>query len=452
MVATRATQGDIQIYYNSLGAVQPIYTVTVKSRVDGQLMTVGFKEGQLVHKGDILVEIDPRPYQAALEQAQGNLIRDQALLANAKIDLERYKVLLKQEAIPEQTYATQAALVSQDEGQVKTDQGSIAAAQVNVVYCHITSPIDGVVGLRLVDPGNIVHATDTNGLLVITQIDPISVIFTLPRISSATGAAETACRAAPAGACVGPRDKNQDRRRDACNGGQSDRPDHRDAAAAREFRQSHLPPFPQPVREHAAAGGYATQRDAARERGHPAQRIDHVCLAGESEFDGQHSEHHGRRSRRRTRRRLFPVSNREDEVVMVGVDKLQDGARVNAQGSGEAPARSTPGKTGKSGKKKSVSPSRTFILRPVATSLLMVGILLVGGVAYKQLPVSALPEVDYPTIQVITFYPGASPDVMASCGDGAARTAVRAGARPAADDVDQFRRQLRHHAAIQSWP
>src|ERR1700677_3113528 len=102
VVATRATKGDIQIYYNSLGAVQPIYTVTVKSRVDGQLMTVGFKEGQLVHKGDTLVEIDVRPYQAALDQAQGNLIRDQALLANAKIDLERYKVLLKQEAIPEQ--------------------------------------------------------------------------------------------------------------------------------------------------------------------------------------------------------------------------------------------------------------------------------------------------------------------------------------------------------------
>ena len=299
MVATRATQGDIQIYYNSLGAVQPIYTVTVKSRVDGQLMTVGFKEGQLVHKGDILVEIDPRPYQAALEQAQGNLIRDQALLANAKIDLERYKVLLKQEAIPEQTYATQDALVSQDEGQVKTDQGSIAAAQVNVVYCHITSPIDGVVGLRLVDPGNIVHATDTNGLLVITQIDPISVIFTLPEDQL-----QPVLQKLHAGQHLPVQAWDRENKNKIADGTLETVDNQIDPTTGTlrlraNFANPDLPPLPQPVREHAAAGGYAPQRDAARERGHPAQRIDHLCLAGESEFDGQHSQRHGRRGGRR---------------------------------------------------------------------------------------------------------------------------------------------------------
>src|SRR5262249_13148604 len=146
----------------------------------GELMTVSFKEGQLVHKGETLLVIDPRPYQVALDQAEGNLIRDQALLKNAQVDLDRYSVLLKQQAIPEQTFATQEALVKQDQGIVKTDQAAIDSAKLNLVYCHITSPIDGVVGLRLVDPGNIVHSTDANGLLVITQIDPISVIFTLP--------------------------------------------------------------------------------------------------------------------------------------------------------------------------------------------------------------------------------------------------------------------------------
>lgn len=179
VVATRATRGNIGVYITALGAVTPIYTDTIKSRVDGQLMKVHFKEGDTVHEGDLLVEIDPRPYQAALEQAEGNLIRDQALLENARIDLDRYGSLVKQNAAPEQQYATQKALVTQYEGTIKTDQGNIDAAKVNVAYCNITAPITGLVGLRLVDPGNIVHAADTNGMLVITQMQPISVIFTV---------------------------------------------------------------------------------------------------------------------------------------------------------------------------------------------------------------------------------------------------------------------------------
>lgn len=179
VVTAKARSGNIQIFYTGLGAVTPIYTVNVKSRVDGELVTVAYKEGQLVHKGDTLLQIDPRPYQVALEQAEGQLTKDQANLKNARVDLERYRVLLKQEAVPEQQYATQEATVTQDEGVITSDQAAVDAAKLNLVYAHITSPIDGVVGLRLVDPGNIVHATDTNALLVITQVDPISVIFTL---------------------------------------------------------------------------------------------------------------------------------------------------------------------------------------------------------------------------------------------------------------------------------
>jgi multidrug efflux system membrane fusion protein len=180
VVAVKARKGNIPVYYVNLGGVTPLYTVTVKSRVDGQLMEVHYKEGDTVQKGAPLIEIDPRPYQAALTQAEGQLIRDQALLDNARIDLTRYQTLVSQNAIPEQQLATQEALVKQDEGTVKTDQGVIETAKLNVTYSHIASPITGRVGLRLVDPGNIVHAADTNGLLVITQMDPISVLFPLP--------------------------------------------------------------------------------------------------------------------------------------------------------------------------------------------------------------------------------------------------------------------------------
>lgn len=180
VVAARAIRGNIGVYDTGLGAVTPIYTVTIKSRVDGELMSVNFKEGQTVKKGELLLQIDPRPYQVQLDQAEGQIAHDQALLKNAHVDLDRYKTLLNQQAIPEQQYATQEALVSQYEGTIKTDQAAIDNAKLNLTYSRITAPIDGRVGLRLVDPGNIVHASDQNGLLVITQMDPISVIFTIP--------------------------------------------------------------------------------------------------------------------------------------------------------------------------------------------------------------------------------------------------------------------------------
>src|SRR6185295_2029572 len=154
--------------------VTPISTVTVRSRVDGELMTVRYREGDMVHKGDLLAEIDPRPYQAQLTQVEGQYVRDKATLENARTDVARYQTLLKQNAIPEQQLATQTATVAQGEGALKADQGQIDAAKLNLEYCRITAPLTGRVGLRLVDPGNIVHASDSTGLVVITQMDPIS--------------------------------------------------------------------------------------------------------------------------------------------------------------------------------------------------------------------------------------------------------------------------------------
>jgi multidrug efflux system membrane fusion protein len=179
VVAVKAHRGDIGVFINGLGNIVPVYTDMIKSRVDGELMSVHFKEGDIVNKGDLLIEIDKRPYAAALVQAEGQLARDQAILDNARVDLDRYKKLLEQNAVNEQQYATQKALVEQTVGIVKTDEGIIAADKLNLVYCDITASITGRVGLRLVDPGNIVHAADTNALLVITQVQPISAIFTV---------------------------------------------------------------------------------------------------------------------------------------------------------------------------------------------------------------------------------------------------------------------------------
>jgi membrane fusion protein, multidrug efflux system len=179
VLAATAHKGDIGVYIDAIGTVTPVYTVSVTSRVQGQIMSVNYREGQMVHKGDSLLEIDPRPYEAALTQAKGQLAHDQAVLNEARIDLERYKAALDRNAIAKQQYDDQVQTVAQDEGTVENDQGTLANAQVNLVYCHITSPIDGRVGLRLVDPGNIVQANSTTALVVITQLQPITIIFSI---------------------------------------------------------------------------------------------------------------------------------------------------------------------------------------------------------------------------------------------------------------------------------
>lgn len=180
VVVAKARSAPVPVYLDGLGNVTAFYTVTVKSRVDGQLMKVNFQEGDFVREGQVLVEIDPRPFQVMLEQAQGTLAHDQALLTNAKVDLQRYETLVAQDAVPRQTLDTQKALVAQYDGNIQQDQANIDNAKLQLVYAKVTAPITGRVGLRLVDPGNIVHASDANGMIVITQLQPISVLFTIP--------------------------------------------------------------------------------------------------------------------------------------------------------------------------------------------------------------------------------------------------------------------------------
>src|SRR5579871_2702511 len=171
---------DVPVYLTGLGAVTAFNTANIKSRVDGQIMKVNFREGQEVHQGELLIEIDSRPFEVQLEQMQAQLFRDQAQLRDAKLNLDRYTTLIPSGSIAQQQVDTQKALVDQLDGTVRNDQAQIDSAKLNITYCHITAPFNGRVGLRQVDPGNIVHASDTNPMLILTQLHPIAVIFTLP--------------------------------------------------------------------------------------------------------------------------------------------------------------------------------------------------------------------------------------------------------------------------------
>jgi multidrug efflux system membrane fusion protein len=173
-------EGNMPVILTGLGTVTPLATVTVKTQINGYLTEVAFQEGQMVKKGDFLAQIDPRPYQVALEQAQGQLAKDQALLRNAQLDLVRYNTLVAQNSIATQTRDTQISLVAQDQAAIKTDQAQVDAQKLNLAYAHIVSPVTGRVGLRQVDAGNYVQTSDPNGIVIVTQLQPISVIFTLP--------------------------------------------------------------------------------------------------------------------------------------------------------------------------------------------------------------------------------------------------------------------------------
>jgi multidrug efflux system membrane fusion protein len=198
VVVELSKRGDMPIYFNRVGTVTAYNTVTLRSRVDGQLEKVGFEEGQMVKEGDVLFQIDPRPYQVQLMQAQGQLAKDEATLNNARVDLKRYEAA--KEAISEQQLATAEAAVKSAEGVVAADQGAIEAAKLNIAYCTIKAPISGKIGLRRVDVGNMVHASDANGLATITQLQPISVMFAppqddLPRVQKAMARQEAAVEA-----------------------------------------------------------------------------------------------------------------------------------------------------------------------------------------------------------------------------------------------------------------
>ena len=180
LTTATATKGNIGVYLDAIGTVTPVYTASITSQVTGPVMAVHFTEGQIVRKGDPLVDIDPRPFQATLLQAQGVLERDQAILAQATMDRDRYRDAWARNAIPKQTLDDQEKIVLQDAGTVKNDQGTVAFDQVQLGYCHITAPISGRVGLRLVDPGNVLQSSGAVTLAVITQLQPITIIFTIP--------------------------------------------------------------------------------------------------------------------------------------------------------------------------------------------------------------------------------------------------------------------------------
>jgi membrane fusion protein, multidrug efflux system len=181
--AAKVARGDMPVELSALGTVTPLATVTVQTQINGQLTEVGFQEGQMVKQGDFLAQIDPRPYQVALEQAQAQLAKDQAALKDAQLDLARYRKLVAQNSIATQTLDTQVATVDQDKATLKVDQAQIDTQKLNLTYCHIVAPVGGRVGLRQVDPGNYIQTTSTTGIVVITQLQPISVIFTLPEDS-----------------------------------------------------------------------------------------------------------------------------------------------------------------------------------------------------------------------------------------------------------------------------
>jgi multidrug efflux system membrane fusion protein len=352
VIAARVTKGNIRIYDTGLGGVTPIYTVTVQSRVTGQLMKVAFKEGQLVKEGDLLVEIDPRPYQVALDQAEGQLLHDEALLKNAHVDLDRYKILLAQQAIPEQQYATQEALVTQYEGTIKTDQAAIDNAKLNLVYCHITSPITGVVGLRLVDPGNIIQSTSTSGLVVITQIDPISVIFTVPED-----------QLPPVVEKIHAGQKLQVEAWDREN-------KNKLAQGTLETIDNQIDPTTGTVKlraifDNKAAKLFPSQFVNARLL---VDQKHNVVLAPTATIQRNSQNTYVWLVKPDSSVTIRPVTTgtlegdqteitsglaEGDEVVMVGVDKLQEGGRVNAQVPGEAPRNPNPNSGKGRGKKSS---------------------------------------------------------------------------------------------------
>jgi multidrug efflux system membrane fusion protein len=265
-------QKTMPIFLTALGTVTAYNTVTIKSRVDGQLMQVPVREGQAVQQGQMLAEIDPKPYQAALEQAQGQLVKDQANAVNARAEAERYQALLQAGVVSKESQQAQTSMAGQAEGSIAADQAAIQAAKVNLGYTKILSPINGVVGLRQVDPGNIVHASDTNGLLVVTQLQPISVIFTLPEDQLPEVLRRTR---------GGSRLADAFGEREPADGGQPDRHDNRHGEGEGGLRQSRWGVVSEPVCEYSANFAGETERDCDSGGGAADGDAGEFCLSAE---------------------------------------------------------------------------------------------------------------------------------------------------------------------------
>ena len=459
-VATVA-RGDIKIVRNGLGAVTPIANVIVKTQLNGYLTEVAFQEGQMVQKGDFLAQIDPRPYQVLKEQYEGQLRHDQGFLDQARADLKRYNTLMKQDSIARQQAENQVWVVKQYEGSVKSDQAQVDNQTLNLTYAHIIAPVSGRVGLRQVDAGNYVTTGDANGIVLLTQIDPISVIFSLPEDylpeiiagQKAHGVLQATAldRANSSTLGVG-RLNTLDNSIDTTTGMVRARAefDNKDEKLyPNQFVnvqllvdvEKNVITMPAAAVQTGANGSFVyLVKEGAKVAVQPVA----IGVADGGMVEVKSGVGEG------------------DQVVIDGADRLRDGAEIKIadnkptseavapprrprrdgdgaglgqargsrvgqarRGSGEGPRASRqkaarcgitrpPRPRPKERRPPAMNPSEIFILRPVATTLLMVAILLAGMFAYNFLPLSALPEVDYPTIQVQTFYPGASPEVMTS--------------------------------------
>ncbi len=437
-------------------------------------MSVNYREGQMVHKGQVLAEIDARPYTAVYIQAEGQLERDMALLNNAKTDLKRYQMAYEQHAIPEQTVATQQATVGQDEGTVKLDEGNLDAAKVNVDYAKIVAPIDGRVGLRTVDPGNIVPANGTTGLLTITQLQPITVIFNMAEDYISEVATQMRAGHKLRVDALDRDDEHElaqgtlltlDNQVDTTTGTVRVRATftNRDLKLfpnefvnarllVRTLNNVNLIPTAAIQRNNDVAFVYVVDTTAktVHSRDIKVATTDGETAAvtgvnpGETlVIDGFDKLNEGTKVSIRKQPASAPAPpNTEDttppsnQPAAQTQPSAQGAGNTQLNGSSAEPATATHFPA--ASRKAKMNPSRPFILRPIATSLLMAAILLVGIVAYKQLPVSALPEVDYPTMQVVTFYPGREPQRIGFRHHRAARAATRRSAGLESDAVDQF--------------
>ncbi len=299
VVVTTAQKGTINIILEGLGTVTPLATITVTTQISGYLAEVKFTEGQLVKKGDILAVIDPRPYQVALEQAEGQLVQAQAQYKEAQIDLDRYQKLSTQDSISKQQVDAQQALVQQYEGMVKTNQAAVDNATLNLVYCHVTAPVTGRVGLRLVDQGNYVTPNSTSGLVLLTQMKPITVIFSLPEDDIPARPEAGPLEGDDPGRRLQPGRHGQARLRHPDDGRQHRRPHDRHLQAAGHLSQRRRGPVPQPVRQRLDAPRRRLRRDRDSDLRHRARPAGFVRLCRRDRQQGVGAAGDARRHRGR---------------------------------------------------------------------------------------------------------------------------------------------------------
>ena len=408
VVAALVQSHDVPIYLRGVGTVIAYNNVLIRSQITGQLVKISFHQGQLVKKGDVLAQIDPRPYQAELDQAIANRDRDQAHLENAKIDLNRYTELAKQRSIAQQLADSQKAIVAQLVAIIKSDEAIIESAKVNLGYTNLTSPIDGVTGIRQIDIGNIIHPTDVNGLVDVTQIEPISLIFTLPEADFVP--IQERMSQGPVTVFVDSQDGKQ------LDQGRLNLVDNQIIQTAGTIRlraefpnQKHLLwpgqlvnarllldtrhdglTVPASVVQQGPKGAYAYVIK-------PDNTVEIRPITVAQISDGQALINSGLKANER--------------VVVDGQYKLQPGVPVTIlTRQGRRRGRRTKRPAGAD----PMNISAPFIQRPIATTLLMVGLLVGGLVAYPLLPVAALPNVNYPTLTVTAQLPGADPQTVAS--------------------------------------